>query len=166
MLTPRIVYGTISGDGSPPLPATIGATQVYSERHFIAGVALPYFDHLHIGAGGLDIRLCVALIAQVDSTHAVWCAWSPNAPADVSRWGALVPALRSLSLISSVWLCDADGLGISAVEADAGADAAAVMAAWPAAWRYWAAGDVRPDPIGGVVGSGPSGARCLPGSLA
>lgn len=164
MLTPRIVYGTIAGDGSPPLPATIGATTLYSQRSPTPDHAgpIPYWHHLHPASG---IILCVGLIAQVDSTHAAWVAWSPNAPADVTRWGALVPALKGLGLVSSVWLCDADGLGISAVEADAGADAAAVMAAWPTSWRYWTGTDVRPNAQLGIAGSGPSGARCLPVSL-
>ncbi len=159
-LTPYLVHGSLAS-GLFPLPAAIGAQVVWTESSPMQVGALSGVRYVNTQIPAL---LFVATVAIIDSTHGVSVAWSPSDTVSFARWTTLKNALVSMSLLSSVWAVDADGIGVSAMESDSGANAVAARAAWPAAWRYWqfAGGDVMPDPKGGVAGSGPSGARCLP----
>ncbi len=166
IMSPRVVLGAVNADGSPPLPRMLGAAVVWSRCYPCSIGSCPAWEYRDEAS---DQLVTIQRVALVGASQAVWIAWVPSTlrAGDNALFDALAPALSSAGILAAYWPCAADG-SIPAVEADTSANALAVLAAWPATWRQWAANDVQPDPLATppIVGSGPSGPRLIGEGLA
>lgn len=171
VMSPRIAIGKVAGDGSPPLPAAIGAVSVWSRRAAASIGDCPAWEYRSGGSTTNDASAHLVTIQRValctlpdTSPGAVWVAWVPADLRDGSNaiFASLAPALVSLGILVAYWPGDAAGT-ISAVEADTSAAALAVLAAWPATWRVRLPADA--GTFGGAQPA-PTGPRCVAAGLA
>jgi len=159
-----IVLGAASADGYANLPATIAGVPVWTERAFIA--ELDAWDYR-------DAALSRLVVVQRITTCPMGVINVAYFPADILD-GAnalatqLTPALAQMGLLFGIWPIADDGT-IAAVEADVGAAASAVVAAWPTLWRQRLANDAQgsaPGVVPVVAASPPSGPRIVALSMA
>jgi len=156
-LTRSLTLGAPAADGYANLPQSIAGNIVWTERNY--NDQLDAWDYRDDQLG----RLVTVQRVATCSSGVVSVAYFPVDIPDAANALAtqLTPALFQMGLLFGIWSIADDGT-IAAVEADAGAAASAVVAAWPTLWRQRLATDARGSALGVVpvvAASPPSGPR-------
>ena len=134
VMSPRIVLGAppvaqiADGIVGPPLPATLGAEEVWRS---VSRTALGWEFRLEV-----DFATVIQPIAPTAGGRFVYAAWVPSDARAGSNpvFAALAPVLVALGVLSAWWECDEIEGSLRPI-LDETPEADAVRAAWPATWR-------------------------------
>lgn len=177
----QVILSALHIDGSPALPQALdvpgaGRVPVWNDAQRSEAGGATLFEFRHFGTGRLVVFQLVAITAWSTpeegeapvSLRGAFVAW---APAEDRRgknpiYAFLAPITRGMGLKKAGWDVEQDADGafvIPALDADGGAHALEVKAAWPEGWRKRLPGDAPGDPLADppVPPAPPTGARCL-----
>lgn len=147
MQAARIVVFSRDGNGLPDIPAA-----VWNSRQVCTVGSFPALEFRGPGLVVTIVRLAVA------GSNALTIVW-----AEAASRTALSSMLATISAnVVKSWACNLNGTAIvsDSLEADNGAVATAVKAAWPAGWNLWSGGENRGTKDVSAPAA-PTGQRCV-----